>query len=77
MSAIDKVKETKEQIKNKKINLPKWAKYGLAGVSGVAVVGGAIYLISKHVNVEKATEVVVEAAPEVAKTVEQAAEAVL
>ena len=77
MSAIEKIKGTKEQIKNKKIDLPKWAKYGLAGVSGVAVAGGAIYLISKHVNVTKAAEVVGEAAPEVAKTVEQAAEAVL
>lgn len=77
MSAIDKVKETKEQIKSKKINLPKWAKYGLAGVSGVVAAGGAIYLISKHVNVNKAAEVVVDAAPEVAKTVEQAAEVVL
>lgn len=75
MSTIEKVKNAKESVK--KINVADLAQKALAVVGGVAIVGGATYLITKNIHVEKTAEVVSETVPEVVTEVENVAEAVL
>lgn len=70
-----KVVENKGKLEG--IDIVEVAKNGLAIVGGVAIVGGTIFLIAKGVSAAKATEVVVEKAPEIAKGVAEAAEVVL
>lgn len=70
-----KVVENKGKLEG--IDIVEVAKNGLAIVGGVAIVGGTILLIAKGVSAAKATEMVVEKAPEIAKGVAEAAEVVL
>lgn len=76
MSAIDKVKEAKESIKDKKIEPIKIVKTGLSVVGGVAIIGGVAYLIGKNVHVAKAADIL-DQAPEAVANVAEVAEAAL
>lgn len=73
----NEVKVVENEGKLEGIDIVEVAKNGLAIVGGVAIVGGTIFLIAKGVNAAKATEMVVEKAPEIAKGVAEAAEVVL
>lgn len=73
----NEVKVVENEGKLEGIDIVEVAKNGLAIVGGVAIVGGTIFLIVKGVNAAKATEMVVEKAPEIAKGVAEAAEVVL
>lgn len=73
----NEVKVAKNKGKLEDIDIVEVAKNGLAIVGGVAIVGGTIFLIAKGVSTAKATEMVVEKAPEIAKGVAEAAEVVL
>lgn len=76
MSEIDeKVEEVKKPVEA--IDFVEIGRNALAVVGGVAIVGGAAFLIAKGVNASKAAKVVVENAPEIAANVAEAAEVVL
>lgn len=77
MSAIEKVKNVKDSIKDKSIKPVEIVKTGLAVVGGIAVVGGVAYLISKNVHIEKAVNILDTASDVVEPVVETVTEAAL
>lgn len=75
MSAINKVKSIQGSVKESK--LIKKVGVGLAVAGGIAVVGAAIYATSKGLKATDVVNAAAEAAPKVAETVVETAEAAI